>query len=227
MSLVSSIKPGSESNADKIEPKFEYNDATYQSYIKEGFEEWIPHGVQAPHDRLQEFIAAVQDRPVRETVTYIERLRPAENGFKDVLIYRKDIEGNAWAGNRVNPVIGHLMGIHKRQTREPRINEKKEIIEYIKGNEVTEYTIPYTKEKLDEILAIGDTNKDMVKFEIKNPRGAQKAYFSYEQFIKPWNECINMLLTPGGPEAVYIQDLVSSSNNTSSSKAQVSRQVKI
>ena len=48
MKILSSIKPKVE---EKPEVKIEYNDRSYQSYIKTGFSVQIPHSVSAPRDR--------------------------------------------------------------------------------------------------------------------------------------------------------------------------------
>jgi hypothetical protein len=205
MSVVSSIKP---EKAEDLKPQIDVNDETYESYIKEGFEENIPHSVQAPHDRLMKFLAQAGDRPIKRMITYIERLKPASMGYKEFLIYRETLIGTTWAGDECK-YIDHLVGYHKKQIKSPKINEKKEVVEYVRSGQRDVYTIPYTKQKLDEIISKSDeTGKDSITLYIRNPHGAQKASFYYEEFVLDWHECINILLLKGGPEAQHIEQII-------------------
>lgn len=202
--IVSSIKP----EAQAIEKStIEVNDETYQSYIKEGFEENIPHSVEAPHTRLMKFIAEAEGRPVLRTVTKIERFKDARTGFKEMLVYWENLEGTTWAGETVR-IADHVVGLHKKQIRGPRINEQKQVVEYIRTGEREVFTIPYTKEKLDEIIEHSDgSDRDSIKLFIKNPNGTQNSNFYYQEFVMSWNDCINMLLQPGGPMAYHVDHI--------------------
>jgi len=74
MEKLSTIKPKVE---QKPEVKIEYNDRSYESYIKTGFVDQIPHSISAPRDRIQHFLTAVDPRkgPVERTVKSIVRLK--------------------------------------------------------------------------------------------------------------------------------------------------------
>jgi hypothetical protein len=235
--IVSSIKPDTEAQQQAQKSMIEINDETYQSYIKEGFEENIPHSVEAPHTRLMKFIAEAEGRPILRTVTKIERVRNSTTGFKEHLVYWENLEGTTWAGDTVR-YTDHVWGYHKKQVRGPRINEKKQVVEYIRTGEREVYTIPYTKEKVDELIENSDgSDRDSIKLFIKNPNGTQSADFHYQEFIMSWNDCINMLLQPGGPMAYHVnrimetqgpgrfQKLTRQSNNNNSSSNNTSNAI--
>jgi hypothetical protein len=53
------IETAAEDTSTNTEPKFEYNNKTYQSYVENGFEDKIPNQVSAPDKRMKEFLSRV------------------------------------------------------------------------------------------------------------------------------------------------------------------------
>ena len=55
----------------KPEVKIEYNNRAYESFIKNGFPDYIPRSVYGPRDRMQKFLSKVDLRkgPLERTVT--------------------------------------------------------------------------------------------------------------------------------------------------------------
>ena len=74
MEILSTVKPDI---PKKPEVKIEYNNRSYESFIKNGFADSIPRPVTGPHDRMQKFLAKVDLRkgPIERTVTTIVRLK--------------------------------------------------------------------------------------------------------------------------------------------------------
>ena len=58
MDIISSKKPDVPKKPDV---KIEYNNRSYESYMKNGFADNIPHLIRGPHDRMQQFLK--QGRP--------------------------------------------------------------------------------------------------------------------------------------------------------------------
>lgn len=201
MSFVSSIKPETESVKEST---YDFNDRTWQSYIKEGFEENVPHSVQAPHERLIKFAAAAGDRPITRTVTRVYRMKPASNGYKECLVAYETLTGSTWAGDEVR-LVDHCIGYHKQQLKRSVLNEKKEIVEYQRSGEKEIYNIEYSISNLNKILE--GQEKEAVKFIITNPNGPQSAEFMYDEFNLPWIDCIDLLLRAGGPMSYHVEKM--------------------
>ena len=56
MDIISTVKPDI---PKKPEIKIEYNNRSYESYIKNGFADNIPRSIRGPHDRMQKFLSKV------------------------------------------------------------------------------------------------------------------------------------------------------------------------
>ena len=74
MEILSAIKPDI---PKKPEVKIEYNNRSYESYIKAGFPDTIPRSITGPPDRTQKLLSLVDLRkgPIEWTVTTIVRLK--------------------------------------------------------------------------------------------------------------------------------------------------------
>ena len=68
MEIISTVKPDL---PKKPEVKIEYNNRSYESYVKNGFADSIPRSIRGPHDRMQKFLSKVDLRkgPIERTVT--------------------------------------------------------------------------------------------------------------------------------------------------------------
>ncbi len=118
---------------------------------------------------------------------------------------------------------------------EPEFNERGEKTGYRRSGQHQVYYIPFSKEKVDEIIesSIG-TDKDTIKYLFTD--GALGYEFPYEEFVnRSYEELATMLIAPGGPKIIlqrqqlekYQQDqqqisemLTSSTASSSSSKKQ-------
>ena len=114
MDRISNIKPKVEQKPDV---KIEYNDRSYESYIKTGFPDDIPHSVSAPRDCIRNFLTAVDPRkgPVERTVTHIYRLKAPDwntkkRERKEFIYYEERWEGKNWLGIPIDPIDGHIEG---------------------------------------------------------------------------------------------------------------------
>jgi len=113
---LSTIKPDV---PKKPVPEIEYNDRSYQLYIDTGFADSIPHKIEAPRSRIEEFLSLVDTRkgPIERTVTTIVRLRAIDYDSptkerKEYIYYEEDWEGKNWLGIPVTSpgISGHIEG---------------------------------------------------------------------------------------------------------------------
>ena len=74
MEILSTVKPDI---PKKPEVKIEYNNRSYESFVKNGFPDNIPRPITGLYDRMQKFLAKVDLRkgPVERTVTTIVRIK--------------------------------------------------------------------------------------------------------------------------------------------------------
>ena len=59
MEILSTVKPDV---PKKPEVKIEYNNRSYESFVKNGFADAIPRSISGPHDRMQKFLSIVDLR---------------------------------------------------------------------------------------------------------------------------------------------------------------------
>ena len=59
MEIISTVKPDL---PKKPEVKIEYNNRSYESFIKSGFPDNIPRPIKGPYERMQRFLAKVDLR---------------------------------------------------------------------------------------------------------------------------------------------------------------------
>jgi ABC-type Fe2+-enterobactin transport system substrate-binding protein len=78
--MVERLSTNKPDTPKKPEIVLDYNDKSYQSYIEQGFADSITHKIQAPHDRIQQFLSQVDIRngPIERTVTTMVRLRATD-----------------------------------------------------------------------------------------------------------------------------------------------------
>ena len=74
MEILSTIKPDV---PKKPEVKIEYNNRSYESYVKNGFADAIPRSIRGPYNRMQKFLSMVDLRKgeIERSVRSIVRLR--------------------------------------------------------------------------------------------------------------------------------------------------------
>ena len=102
MDIISTVKPDV---PKKPEVKIEYNNRSYESYMKNGFADAIPRSIQGPHDRMLKFLAQVDLRKgeIERTVRSIVRLRAPDfsspskkNERKEWVYYEEYWNANDW-----------------------------------------------------------------------------------------------------------------------------------
>jgi hypothetical protein len=203
MELLSTNKPQVEK---KPEPTIEYNDRSYESFIRNGFADNIPHNISAPHDRILRFLSEVDIRkgPIERTVRMIVRLRAPDwdtkkNERKEYIYYQEEWTGNNWLGIPVKHPIGeHIEGKYTEVVMRPKLDERTgEHIDNVFGGTRESYYIPFSKKNVDEIIAnSAHTDKSGIRFVVKfavedSPDSiaiSTRSQFSYDMFLWPWDK---------------------------------------
>lgn len=138
---------------------------------------------------------------------------------KDYLYYETEWRAKNWKGNDLGPVE-HIEGMHKEQTRKlvkgdfhPKTGIQEE--HYIMGLPRVVYTIPFSKDKVDEIInnehpfgpdSINVTDVDKIVYygKFQNILGLQSfrcADYDYYQFVvKGWKQFVALAIQEGGPQ---------------------------
>ena len=90
--------------------KIDYNNRSYESYIKAGFPDHVPRSVYGPRDRMQKFLNKIDLRkgPLERTVRMIVRLKAPDwndpkRAPKEWVYYTEDWSGVDWLGIPVDP----------------------------------------------------------------------------------------------------------------------------
>lgn len=190
------------------EPIFEYNNKTEQSYIKQN--------VVAPENLdLQEknFLAEVDTTKgdIERTVTRMVRLKAPDyttkkRERKEFLVYYENWTGKNWAGKKVAPVADHVVGVYQEQEVEPRI-ERNRIVGYDRTGQHTVHYIPFSKEKVDEIIenSIG-SDKETIVFIVKDGPVRNDKY-SYDQFVNySFADNVKLMHKKGGPALATLEE---------------------
>jgi hypothetical protein len=190
----------------KPEVKIEYNDKSYESYIKAGFPDNIPHSITGPRIRLQTFLSAVDLRkgPIERTVRTMVRLRAPDyttkkHERKEWIYYTEDWEGKNWLGVPIaKPISEHIEGKYTEVVTRPKFDERTgEHIDNAWRGTREVYYIPWSKKAVDEIIAnSAHTDKTGIKFIVKfatedstdSIAGGSRNQFSYDMFLWDWNK---------------------------------------
>lgn len=225
--ILSTNKPTLKS---KPEPKIEYNDRSYQSYIKNGFADYIPHNIQAPRVRIQRFLNEVDIRKgeIERTVTTMVRLRAIDHNStkrerKEFLYYQEDWTGKNWLGIP-QKVWENIEGKYSEVLTRPKLDERTgEHIDNIFSGTREVYYIPFTKAKVDEIIKnSANSDKSNIRFVVKfasedgNDTIAMSVrnQFSYDVFVNAsWDKLYEWQYWPkGDPHRPVLRDITKSGN---------------
>ena len=197
MDIISTVKPDI---PKKPEVKIEYNNRSYESYMKNGFADNIPRSIKGPHDRMQTFLNKVDLRkgPIERTVKMIVRLRAPDwnsskkNERKEFIYYFEDWTGNDWLGIPIDPFSEHIEGKYTEVLMRPKLDERTgEHVDNVFAGTRESYYIPFSKKNVDEIIANSAHSdkwgiKYIVKFGIEDsPDGismSTRNQFSYDMF---------------------------------------------
>ena len=203
MEILSTNKPDV---PKKPEVKIEYNNRSYESYMKNGFADNIPRSVRGPYDRMQKFFNQVDLRKglIERTVTLIVRLRAPDwntkkNERKEFVYYEEYWEAKDWLGIPIkNPFGGHIEGRYTEVLMRPKSDERTgEHIDNVYAGTRQTYYIPFTKKNVDEIIAnSAHSDKNNIRFVVKfgtedstdSIAASTKNQFSYDMFMWPWDK---------------------------------------
>jgi len=200
--MVSKTKIQTIVKADEVHPPINYNNKTELSYGEIGF--------AAPEDLDQQEknflnLVDVTKKPIERMVTKIIRIKAIDHNSpkkerKDFLMWYENWYGVDWQGATVSPVTDHVEGRYQKQSKNPVVKQGK-IVGYSRGPETTVYYIPFSRTKVDEIIAgsVG-TDRDTIRFVVSNGVRRNDSY-SYEQFVNlSFEDCIKLMNQTGGPE---------------------------
>lgn len=225
--ILSTNKPTLKS---KPEPKIEYNDRSYQSYIKNGFADFIPHRIEAPRNRIQKFLNEVDIRkgPIERTVTTMVRLKAIDwnspkKERKEWIYYTEDWNGVNWLGIP-RKVCENVEGKYNEVITRPKLDERTgEHIDNIFSGTREVFYIPFTKAKVDEIIknSVG-SDKSNIRFVVKfasedgNDTIAMSVrnQFSYEVFVNAtWDKLYEWQYWPkGDANRPVLKDITKTAN---------------
>lgn len=191
----------------------EYNNKTEQSYVKQGLK--VPERLDF---QIKNFLSEVDitKGDIEKTVTKIARIKAIDytdkkKKQKEFMYWYENWNGKDWQSRKVSPVTDHVEGIYKEQEVEPIIERNKKT-GVKRSGEHTIYYIPYTKEKVDELItnSIG-TEKETIKYMIKTPT-QRNDDFTYEQFTSlSFDECVGLMMKPGGPKFAHLAPTITTS----------------
>jgi len=204
MDIISTVKPDV---PKKPEVKIEYNNRSYESYMKNGFADNIPHIISRPHDRMQQFLSKVDLRkgPIERSVRSIVRLKAPDwncstkkNERKEFIYYEEYWDAKDWLGIPIDPFDGHIEGRYIEPVTRPKLDERtgEHIANELSGTR-TCYYIPFSKKNVDEIIA-NSAHSDkfsiryIVKFATEDSTDvispSARNQFSYDMFLWPWDK---------------------------------------
>lgn len=183
-----------------------YNDKSYQDYIDKGFADIIPHGIVAPHTRIQQFLSQVDVRkgPIERNVRSIVRLKAVDydsptHERKEFIYYIEDWNGKNWLGIALDNGVGdHIEGKYTEVLTRPKLDERTgEHIENVFAGTRERYYIPFSKKNVDDIIAksVHTTRQSIhfiVKFAAEDSTEAMamstRNHFSYDMFLWHWEK---------------------------------------
>ena len=127
MDIYSSKKPDI---PKKPEVKLDFNNRSYESYIKNGFADAIPRSITGPRTRREQFLNKVDLRKgeIERTVRMIVRLRAPDwsspkHPLREFCYYTEDWSGNDWLGIPIDPFCEHIEGKYTEVIMKPKLDE--------------------------------------------------------------------------------------------------------
>jgi hypothetical protein len=200
---------GQEQPVEQENPFTEYNNKAIQSFLKKGFGEQITHGFEAPDTRIKDFISRVdltkdhQRKIMTMTKDYVGDSR--KKIPKEFLVYQEEWICKNWLGETLR-CSDNIEGVYWEVDTEPEVkwndrNGRSEVVgQKLAGSHPIHY-IPFSKEKVDEIIAKSDSDKDEIIYVVKSP--PRRDHFNYDEFTNySWEQLESILLYDGGVVAV-------------------------
>ena len=204
MDIISTVKPDV---PKKPEVKIEYNNRSYESYMKNGFADNVPRLVRGPYDRMQQFLSKVDLRkgPIERSVRSMVRLRAPDgssstkkNERKEFIYYEEYWDAKDWLGIPIDPFDGHIEGKYTEVMMKPKLDERTgEVVDNVLAGTRQVYYIPFTRKNVDEIIAnSAKTDKFSIKYTVKfgtedstdSIVQSTRNQFSYDMFLWPWDK---------------------------------------
>jgi hypothetical protein len=183
--IVSSLK----TETDKPKPKLVYNDGTYQSYIKNGFENDIPPKIEWIHKYKEDFLnrVSLEKGPIQFKYNSFMRQRVIDYNSKkherkEFLTWSVDWLAKDFLGDQIvdSAVMEHIEGEYMEQLKKT-VTEKGQIVGYERIGERKVFTIPWDRKTLDEKIAESfESDKETIIYYVKFL--SSRTQFTYEQF---------------------------------------------
>jgi hypothetical protein len=224
-SEISTIRPENPLDEPNNDLRFSYSTETYDSWKKEGFTPPLPDYRNDKHEIRFMSRVDLKHGKVRVEITKLVRIRARDYSeenkdkvaYRDFLTWESNWHAKNWLGVDIM-LDSHIEGKYVQQTKKlvmdnpdpttGRVNTK-----YVRSNPRDVYTIPFSKEKVEEILkaenpfgpdSINITDFTNVNYVVKiqNELGVQNfrcGSFTYEQFCEPWKTVVALATKPGGP----------------------------
>jgi hypothetical protein len=190
-------------------PFAEYNNRSFQSYVKNGFPDKIPHGVEAPDTRMKRFISRVDmTKGFERKIMTMTRLKTRNylsedkrNPEKEFLVYQEEWVGKNWLAEKLC-CQDNFEGVYTEVGTAPEVrfnneNGRSEVVGQKLAGGHQLYYIPFSKERVDEIIAKSDSDKYEIDYIVKS--GPRRDHFTYEEFVNySWAQLETILLYDGG-----------------------------
>ena len=205
--ILSTMKPDVKK---KPEIKIEYNNKSYESYVKNGFADFIPQLIKSPYERMEKFFNQVDLRkgPIERTVRMIVRLKAPDWSTKKVerkeyVYYEEYWDAKNWLGIPITKwrPDGLIEGRYTEVMTRPVLDEKTgEHIDNAFAGTRQVYYIPFSKSTVDDIIKNSVyTDKSNIRFVVKfapedSTEGmnatvmSTRNQFPYEIFLWPWDK---------------------------------------
>ena len=205
--ILSTVKP---EVTKKPEIKIEYNNRSYESYVKNGFADSIPQLIKSPYEGMHKFFNQVDLRkgPIERTVRMIVRLKAPDWSTKkaerkEYVYYEEYWDAKNWLGIPITKgrPDGHIEGKYTEVMTRPVLDEKTgEHIDNAFAGTRQVYYIPFSKSTVDDIIKNSVyTDKSNIRFVVKFAAEdsteamnattmATRNQFPYEIFVWPWDK---------------------------------------
>ena len=99
--------------------------------------------------------------------------------------------------------------LKSRQEVEPVVNNQGKVVGHTRKGVHTEYYIPFSKEKVDEIInsSVGSYRENII-YVLKNGPEMRNDKFNYNQFVNlSFVECCDLMITKkGGPAMAAMEE---------------------
>jgi hypothetical protein len=173
-----------------------YSQKTRESYLKNGLE--VPNYVDYEERNFLSLVNIEPDKggPIKREITRMVRLKARDYSsekvvYREYLIWYENWRGKDWLGCDLPPVADRCEGMYYQQDTKKVIDRDfttgrllPPTIKRLGQHE--EYFIPFSKEKVDEV--IGDRDKNSITYTIKFPAGVSggtgiRNNFSYHHFV--------------------------------------------